>query len=115
MEKNRLRELRKLKKVTQSEIAEKLGVSQAQVARIEAGINDINTEQMRKLAEILQVKPYELLPLEEQPDVLSDEEKEILQMIRKSSHSNRANNNNPPPQTEAKADITKQTQSPKER
>lgn len=88
MNKNRIKELRKLKHITQNEIAEKLGVSQAQVARLEVGVNDMSTEQMRKIASILGVKTYELLPLEEQPETLTDEEKEILRIFRKSKGNN---------------------------
>ena len=88
MNKNRIKELRKLKHITQNEIAEKLGVSQAQVARLEVGVNDMSTEQMRKIASILGVKTYELLPLEEQPETLTDEEQEILRIFRKSKGNN---------------------------
>lgn len=93
MDKNRIRELRKQKHITQVELADKLGVSQAQVARLEAGINDMNTELMRKLAVILDVKVYELLPIEEQPEVLTEEEKAFIDLFRKS----KANNNPPTP------------------
>lgn len=81
---NRIKELRKQKGITQCAIAEKLGVSQAQIARFESGVNDISTEQLGKIAEILGVKPYELLPKEWQPEELSEEEKEFLRLFRKS-------------------------------
>ena len=97
MNKNRIKELRKIKHITQVEIAEKLGVSQAQVARLEAGINDLSTDLMRKIAVILGVKVYELLPLDEQPEVLTEEEKEFLRLFRKS----KATNGNPAPAAKA--------------
>jgi len=97
MEKNRIKELRKLKHITQVEIAQQLGISQAQMARLESGYSDMVTNQMRKIAQILGVKPYELLPLEEQPETLTEEEQEILRLFRKSKD----NNNNEQPTAKA--------------
>ena len=52
---------------------------------------------MRKVADALEVKPYELLPMDMQPEKITPEEQEILRMIRKSKD----NNNNEPPAAKA--------------
>lgn len=96
MEESRIKYYRKLRKLTQVQLAEALGVTQGAVQKLESGIADLDTTWMRKLAEVLHVKPYELLPLDMQPnDDITPEEKEILRMIRKSKEAD----NSAPPST----------------
>lgn len=85
---NRIRELRKRVGFTQVEMAEKLGVSQPQFARLENGVNEITLSQIRKIASILGVKPFELFLLDEQPEPLTEEEREFLRLFRKSKGTN---------------------------
>lgn len=80
----RIKELRKLRGMKQTEVANKMGISQAQYARLEQGVCDITLSQIRSLAEIFNVKPFELLSTEEQPEQLTKEEKDLLALFRKS-------------------------------
>lgn len=90
---NRIKQLRKNLKITQAELAKQVGIAVSYMTMIENGDRDMDTTLMRKIAKALNVKPYELLPEEEQPEVLTEEEKAILALFRKS----KANNNPPAP------------------
>lgn len=90
---NRVRELRKIRGLTQTELATLVGTSQSHIANIEKGLRDIDINLLIRLARALRVKAYEILPEEEQPEILSDEEKAIIALFRKS----KANNNPPTP------------------
>lgn len=83
--KYRIKEYRKLRKLTQDDLGNMVGLSQAQIARIEAGTSDITLEQMEKIANALNVKPFELLPAEWQPEPITPAEQQILDMIRKTT------------------------------
>ena len=82
---NRLKELRKAKKITQEQLAEMIGVSQALIALIEKGKRDIDFTLAEQLAKVLNVKPYELMPIEWQPQPITPAEQQILDMIRKTT------------------------------
>lgn len=90
---NRVCELRKMRGLTQTELATLVGTSQSHIANIEKGLRDIDINLLIRLARALRVKAYEILPEEEQPEILSEEEKAILALFRKS----KANNNPPTP------------------
>jgi len=79
----RVRELRKLKKLTQEDLGNMVGMSQPQIGRIESGISDMTLEQMEKIAQALGVEPFELLPLEWQPKQITPAERQLLDMIKK--------------------------------
>lgn len=85
---NRIKQLRKNLKITQAELAKQVGIAVSYMTMIENGDRDMDTTLMRKIAKALNVKPYELLPEEEQPEVLSEEEKEFLRLFRKSKANN---------------------------
>jgi len=85
---NRLKFLRKQVGLTQIELSKKAGISQAHIANIENGKRDIDFGVAIKLASALGVKACELLPLDEQPETLSAEEKEFLRLFRKSKANN---------------------------
>lgn len=89
MSENRIRYLRKLRKLTQVELAERLGVSHSAIQKLETGIVDLDTKWMKQLSIALDVKPYELLPLEWQPEEITPEEREILRMIENQPHLKR--------------------------
>jgi transcriptional regulator with XRE-family HTH domain len=84
---SRIKEIRKLRQITQQELAEKLGITQSGVQKLESGRNDLTTKMMRKLADALEVEPWELLPKDMQPNI-SLEEQEVLRTIRKVKSSN---------------------------
>lgn len=82
MSDNCIKEIRKRKGITQVQLAEMLGVTQGAVQKLETGINDLTSKMMKKLAEVLNVEPWELLPKDMQPDI-TPEEAEVLRAIRK--------------------------------
>jgi transcriptional regulator with XRE-family HTH domain len=66
MEKNqlaqRIRAFRKLKGYTQTELAEKLGVSVAVLGAIERGARTAETKILNKISAVLGIDPEELIP-----------------------------------------------------
>lgn len=82
---NRLKELRKLKGLTQEQFAKLVGISQAYVSDIEKGKKDIDFTLAKKFADVLNVKPYELMPADWQPTSITPDEQKILDMIRKTT------------------------------
>ena len=97
--KNRVREIRKLRKMTLEDLAEKLSVSYSAIQKLDAGTVDLDTQWIRKLSAVLDVKPYELLPADMQPEEITPEEREILRMIRKTATPQSADNSHIPSQT----------------
>lgn len=82
---NRLKELRKAKRLTQEEFAKIVGISQSYVSDIEKGKRDMDFTLAERFAKALGVKPYELMPLEWQPQPITPAEQAILDMIRKTA------------------------------
>lgn len=82
---NRLKEIRKQRKITQVELAEKCNVAQGTIQKLETGAIELNITWMRELSKILNIEPYELLPKDMQPADITPEEREILRMIRKTA------------------------------
>lgn len=112
MSENRIRYLRKLRKLTQVELTERLGVSHSAIQKLETGIVDLDTKWMKQLSIALDVKPYELLPLEWQPEEITPEEREILRMIRKSAASQTADNRDISPAQNSASDTQQSPQPP---
>lgn len=92
MTENCIKEIRKRKGITQVQLAQMLGVTQGAVQKLETGINDLTTKMIKKLAEVLNVEPWELLPKDMQPNI-TPEEAEVLRAIRKAKLSNQATDN----------------------
>ena len=82
---NRLKELRKAKGLTQEKLAEITGVSQSHIALLESNRRGLSFDNIEVFAKALGVKPYELLPLEWQPEPITPAEQQILDMIRKTA------------------------------
>ncbi|MBQ2886378.1 MAG: helix-turn-helix transcriptional regulator [Alphaproteobacteria bacterium] len=76
---NRIKEIRKEKGLTQAQLAEKIGVFQSVVQKVEAGTTDLNLHWMKKLSKALDVSPLELLP----DEFITRDEVKILLLIRK--------------------------------
>ena len=81
MSSNRVKDIRKKKGLTQQELADRLSLSQAQVARLESGSSDMTLEQMRSFAKALNCEPWELLPLDMQPKI-DHREMELVRLLR---------------------------------
>ena len=79
MVENRIKELRKLRKMTQVELAQKIGVTQGAIQKLENGVMDLTTKWMLSISQALDVKPYEILPQEWQPEEISPELKQFYQ------------------------------------
>ena len=80
---NRIREFRIKKNITQQELARLVGLDYTHIGRIETGKRTLDIEYLEVFAKALGVKPYELLPKEWQPQEITDEEREILELFRK--------------------------------
>lgn len=113
MVENRIKELRKLRKMTQVELAQKIGVTQGAIQKLENGVMDLTTKWMLSISQALDVKPYEILPQEWQPEEISPEEREILRMIRKTTTPPAADNNHLSAQTNNPQNSNPAPQSPR--
>ena len=78
---NRVKEIRKQRGLTQQKLAERLGLSQAQVARLESGSSELTITQMKTFADALNCEPWELLPLDMQPSI-NTKELELVRLLR---------------------------------
>lgn len=87
---NRLRELRKAAGLTQAELADRTGVSQPAISQIENGVLSMDIHWMRAFARALEVKAVDLLEDDDNPDRLSDEERELLARFRSASPDKRS-------------------------
>ena len=77
--KNNIRALRKKAGLTQEQLAEKIGISQVHLGRLENNARSMDLEQVENIAKALGVKPLEILPQAWQPEEITPEEREILQ------------------------------------
>lgn len=110
--KNNIKELRKKRGLTQQQLAEKLGISQVHLGRLETNARSMDLEQVEKIAAALEVKPFDILPTEWQPEEISPEEREILRMIRKTAAPQTADNRDISPTENSTADTQQSPQPP---
>jgi transcriptional regulator with XRE-family HTH domain len=87
---NRIRELREAIGMSQAELARRANVTPSALNKLELGSRGLDQDWMRRLAPILGVAPADLLPLEDNPDVLSDEERVLIERFRSASARDRA-------------------------
>lgn len=92
MSENCIKEIRKRKNITQVELAKRLGISQGAIQKLETGERGLDLEWIEKISKALNVKPWELLPKEMQPDI-SPDEMEIIRAVRKSKAIDSQQNN----------------------
>ncbi len=90
----RIRALRKYKGMTQSQLAEAIGVTYQQVQKYEKGATAITVERLYQIAEALSVAPSEILPeAEEGPSRVKETEgpygyeQEVVRLFRELSSS----------------------------
>lgn len=88
--KNRLRELRKRAKITQSELAKLSGVSQPAISQIENDERPLTVDWMRTFARIFGCTTADLLDQDDNPHRLTDEERELLEKYRQADETQRA-------------------------
>lgn len=74
----RIRSLREARNISQDQIAERLGISSRSYARLESNDVDLTVERLIRIAEIMDIKPIEILDPDQDPrSVLRD--MEVLQ------------------------------------
>jgi len=66
---NRLKELRKQRSLTQTQLAKMVGVAQGSIQKLENGEITLDVKWLKRLSEVLHVPPYELLPENMQPQI----------------------------------------------
>lgn len=110
--KNNIKELRKKRGLTQQQLAEKIGISQVHLGRLESNARSMDLEQVEKIAAALGVKPFDILPQEWQPEEITPEEREILRMIRKTTTPQTPNNSNTSSEKNDAADTKQSLQIP---
>ena len=91
---NRLKEIRQKMKLTQSDLAEKLGVSQGAIQKLENGIVDLDLKWMSSISKAIGIQPYELLPEEWQPPKMSEQDMQLLQAFKNMATAQTSNNQN---------------------
>ncbi|WP_440512752.1 helix-turn-helix domain-containing protein [Sphingopyxis terrae] len=79
---NRIRELRLAKGWSQQRLADEVGCSKMQVSGLERGKPKLDQDWMRRLAGPLGVTPADLLPVEDNPRALTEEEWALIQQFR---------------------------------
>ncbi len=79
---NRIRRFREDRKLTQIQLAEKLGVSNSRVSNWEQGINRPDADIIADICIALNVSPSELLDVKLHTDELNDKERKIITAYR---------------------------------
>ena len=79
---NRIQELLELRGMTQADLARLADVSVSALNKVVKGTRSMDQQWMRALAPHLGVTPAELLPIEEQPIVLDDVERQLINLYR---------------------------------
>jgi transcriptional regulator with XRE-family HTH domain len=87
---NRIRELRKKVGLTQAELGDLVGLHQTQVGNLENGARTLTLEWGRRIAKVLGVTMADLLPDEDNPDRLGDDERALVSNYRKADPVQRA-------------------------
>jgi transcriptional regulator with XRE-family HTH domain len=86
---NRLRELRRQAKLTQSELADLTGVSQPAISQLENGTRSLDVAWMRTFARALRCAPADLLERDDNPDVLDEHERLLIERYRSADKQQR--------------------------
>lgn len=88
--KNRIKEIRKKRKLTQEELANLVGVSKQQIFRLEKGVRKLTQEWLIKISKALNCNIEDLLDKSDIPSikqdefsVLTEEEKNLIRTFRK--------------------------------
>ena len=87
----KLRELRELNKLTQQELADKLGLTRSRIGAYETGVNNPEYAVLLRLADYFHVTLDYLTGRSDTPEVtLTEEENQILLLLRRLSPGERA-------------------------
>ncbi|MCJ8158834.1 helix-turn-helix domain-containing protein [Sphingomonas sp. LaA6.9] len=80
---NRIRELREAIGMSQAELARLANVTPSALNKVELGSRGLDQDWMRRLAPHLGVAPADLLPRTDNPDVLTEEERRLIEGFRR--------------------------------
>lgn len=86
MANNRIKEVRESKGITQAQLARALGVTQGAIQFWENGKREPSIKTLKDVAVILNCEPWELLPLDMQPN-FDKRELELLKLLRALNNS----------------------------
>ena len=85
----KIRELRKAHRLTQSELATRIGVQQSDLCRMETGEYKVSLDTLFKILSIFEVNIGEFFQ-EESPAALADDEREVVELFRQLGPSSKA-------------------------
>lgn len=86
---NRIRELREAKGIAQNELARMANTEPSTINKLEKGKRGLDQNWMRRLAPLLGVTPAELLPIEDNPLMLDDDERALIAARRAANSTQR--------------------------
>lgn len=86
---NRIRELREKIGMSQAELARRVSITAGALQKVEIGARKLDQQWMRRLAPVLGVTPAELLPLVDNPYILTDEERALIDQMRSANQRER--------------------------
>jgi transcriptional regulator with XRE-family HTH domain len=79
---NRIRELREAQGLSQAELARQINVTPPALQKVEIGSRKLDQQWMRRIAKALGCDPADLLPPEDNPWSLTDEERALIDHFR---------------------------------
>ena len=86
---NRIQELIDAAGITQTELARRANVTISALNKVIKGARGLDQDWMRRLAPHLGVSPAELLPKEDNPDMLSPDERDLIGRFREADPATR--------------------------
>lgn len=86
---NRIRELREAKGLNQAELARLANVTPSALNKVENGSRGLDQQWMQRLAPLLDCSPADLLPREDNPDLLGDQERALVYLFRSADEAQR--------------------------
>lgn len=86
---NRLYELRRTRGWSQQELADRAGISKMHVSGLERGKRELSLSMMRRLGDALSVAPADLLCPVDNPSLLLEDERHLVETYRNADESTR--------------------------
>lgn len=87
---NRIRELRTARDWSLETLAQKVGCSKVQISELERGVIQLTVEWMRRISDPLGVTPADLLSPSDNPLLLSEPERQIIERYRSATPDQKA-------------------------
>lgn len=86
---NRIRELREERGLTQVDLAKLVHSTPSALNKLEKGSRGLDQQWMRRLATALSIAPADLLPREDNPNILDDDESRLIDSYRRATREQR--------------------------